>query len=427
MCRLNKYIWAMILWLMWVCNVSAITVLRDAQTEHVVNKIAQDILEAAGLTQRNIQIVLYYGDDVNAFVLDNNHIFVSSAVLLQYDDPEVLAGILSHESGHIVANHLLLRRDKIAGLSKSQLLTMIVGIGAALASGDVSPMVATAVVSSHVSGADYLRFSRNQEREADNYSVSILKKLGIRTAGMETLLGDFAARDRMLFAEKQQYFLTHPMSRERLQFIQSSSIANNFYFSEQDKHNYKRAVDRLKIIMNANAKKEQTDPYLQAIQYLQNRHYDEALAILRTLDTDPYVLEDMARAHFGAGNLVEALKSIESAYQMDKQSPMLKLDYAMLLIEVGGKRNYHKAVQLLESLLLYEDDNHLIWRSLGISYEKTNRRNNAFVCYAYENYYKGNARYAERFLAKAQQNADLMDASYAQRSGQLQQMLKEKI
>ena len=89
-------------------------VIRDAEIEQLLREYVQPILQAAGLTKQNIQIVIINDRAFNAFVADGRRIFINAGALMEAETPNQVIGVLAHESGHIAGGHLARLREQLA-------------------------------------------------------------------------------------------------------------------------------------------------------------------------------------------------------------------------------------------------------------------------------------------------------------------------
>ena len=89
-------------------------VIRDAEIEQLLREYTQPILQAAGLSKQNIQVVIINDRGFNAFVADGRRIFVNAGALMEAETPNEIIGVLAHETGHIAGGHLVRLREHIA-------------------------------------------------------------------------------------------------------------------------------------------------------------------------------------------------------------------------------------------------------------------------------------------------------------------------
>ena len=82
----------------------SVPVVRDAEIEALVRDYARHILEAAGLSRSNIEIILVNDPAFNAFVA-GRRMFINTGALLQSETPNEIIGVIAHEAGHIAGGH----------------------------------------------------------------------------------------------------------------------------------------------------------------------------------------------------------------------------------------------------------------------------------------------------------------------------------
>ncbi len=145
---------------------------------------------------------------VNAFAVPGGYVYVTRGILALMNSEAELAVVLSHELGHINARH------SVAKLS--QLMLAQLGLGVV---GTISETFAK------LSGAAsigiqllFLKFSRDDEREADTLGVEYSRKGGYNPGEM---INFFASLERLGDLSGGQslpgFLSTHPLTSERIQ------------------------------------------------------------------------------------------------------------------------------------------------------------------------------------------------------------------
>ena len=87
----------------------AATLLRDPDIEHALEQVAAPVLKAAGLGSTRVEILVVDDRTLNAFVVDQSHIFIHSGLLLKMQNAAMLQAVLAHEAAHITNGHLARR------------------------------------------------------------------------------------------------------------------------------------------------------------------------------------------------------------------------------------------------------------------------------------------------------------------------------
>ena len=91
----------------------ALTLLRDPDIEHALKQLATPVLQAAGLSPARVKILVIDDRNLNAFVVDQDHIFIHSGLLLKMRTPEMLQAVIAHEAAHIASGHLVRRPSAV--------------------------------------------------------------------------------------------------------------------------------------------------------------------------------------------------------------------------------------------------------------------------------------------------------------------------
>ncbi|MET0599473.1 MAG: M48 family metalloprotease, partial [Mesorhizobium sp.] len=109
-----------------------VPIVRDAEIEALVRDYARPILQAAGLSKANIEIVLVNDSRFNAFVA-GRRIFINTGALLQAETPNEIIGVLAHEAGHIAGGHQERMRQQLARAQTMAIVSALLGVGAVAA------------------------------------------------------------------------------------------------------------------------------------------------------------------------------------------------------------------------------------------------------------------------------------------------------
>ncbi|MBL8747151.1 MAG: M48 family metalloprotease [Phycisphaerae bacterium] len=157
------------------------------------------------------KITLLNSDVINAFALPGGKVFVSRALAEKFTSEAQLAGVLGHEIGHVTAEHA----DRSI---QNQLPTMILaGIGSVLAGNDAAMQAAVGVMVD-ASGTFALKFSRDQENEADKLGMRYMVAAGYHPKGMLEVMQVLAAASKG--QNPPEWLSTHPAPESRIEIIQ---------------------------------------------------------------------------------------------------------------------------------------------------------------------------------------------------------------
>src|ERR1017187_4515843 len=150
-----------------------INILRDTETEEMLKSYEQPLAKAAGLDPGAVRVWLVGDNEVNAFVAEGQNMFILSGIILYVKAPNELIGVMAHETGHIKAGHLIRGEYGMEKAAIPMLLSMIVGIAAALAGAGQAGMVLMGAGQA-IAQAQMNQFTRVQESTADQIAMQLL-------------------------------------------------------------------------------------------------------------------------------------------------------------------------------------------------------------------------------------------------------------
>ena len=151
----------------------------------------------------------YVVDDesINAFNVPGGLVYLHSGLIEQATDAEI-AAVIGHEIGHGVARHGTQRMTQQYGLA--MIASLVLG---------EDPGMISEIVAQIVAGGAVSQFSQAQEFEADELGVHYIQDAGYDPQGMVALLERFLELQQTDPGRMQQFFATHPSSRERLERV----------------------------------------------------------------------------------------------------------------------------------------------------------------------------------------------------------------
>jgi len=177
---------------------------------------------------------------VNAFAAPGGYVYFTRGILAQLNSEAELAGVMGHEIGHVTARHSAQQISKAQmaqyGLAGLSIGLQILGIP------DISSLAQLGV------GVLFLKFSRDDEREADSLSVEYATKAGYDASQMagffETLQRLDPKSDK---SGLPSWFSTHPSpeDRENAIRIQSKEMQRKTGLRDPkiDRDDYLKAID----------------------------------------------------------------------------------------------------------------------------------------------------------------------------------------
>src|SRR5690606_862266 len=167
---------------------AAQSILRDAETEALLNDMAAPLVEAAGLQPGNVDIVLVNDRSINAFVAGGQAVYIHTGLIDAAETANEVQGVIAHELGHITGGHIVRHSEGAGAASNISILSLLIGVGAALAgAGDAA--IGAIMAGQRAALGKYLAFSRVQESSADAAGAGFLSKAGISGRGSLAFFG----------------------------------------------------------------------------------------------------------------------------------------------------------------------------------------------------------------------------------------------
>ena len=229
---------------LFVRPAQAITIISDEETERLLYKTAAPFYKTAGISLRRSGLFIVQDNSLNAFVGDGNNLFVNTGTIMAADNSNELAGVIAHETGHIAGGHILRGKLQAEELQQIGLASLILASAAAVTSGraDAAMAIALGGQSSMLTG--FTSFRTDQERSADEAAVKYLSETGQSPAGMLNFMKKIQTGNRLSGIEETPYFRTHPVTRERISFLEQA-VRNSKASSSGDDESFKRVKAKL--------------------------------------------------------------------------------------------------------------------------------------------------------------------------------------
>ncbi|MHC4561607.1 MAG: M48 family metalloprotease [Planctomycetota bacterium] len=164
--------------------------------------------------------VLVAADVPNAFALPGGKIFITAGLMSLMSNERQLAAVLGHETAHVAKRHNVRLIQQQMGAA---VLVEIAGTIAGEYAGTAE--AATQVVTSMVN----LRYSRDNEFEADEAGILYMARAGYNPWGMNELLTILMELHEREPSQLEEMFLTHPLTSKRLEEARIMISANPEY------------------------------------------------------------------------------------------------------------------------------------------------------------------------------------------------------
>jgi predicted Zn-dependent protease len=183
---------------------------QESSANEYIRGIGKRILQPLDPQPFDYQFYIINSPDINAFAVPGGKVFVNSGLITLVENENELAGVISHEIGHVIARHIAKRGEK------AQKVTLAT-LGAILAGIFLGGQAAGAIVTSTVAASEtaLLKYSREDEEEADYLGMKFMNQAGYDRRGMLTMLKKLRRLQGPASSDPPAYLLTHPAIEER--------------------------------------------------------------------------------------------------------------------------------------------------------------------------------------------------------------------
>ena len=289
------------------------TQIYDFQTEEFIKRINSLIISVNSF-DKNIPFKIINDDFPNAYVTENNTIYLSSGLIVHSPDYVSLLGVLAHEVGHIENYHIKKRKKEINDLKNINSLGNFASLIGSMIIKEPGLLNAIVVNETTINNL-YINFSQEQEIEADMYAIKTINRLNLPTDSIKEFLILLEKKTKFnLIDSELRKFSTHPIFEKRHEIVEfeSNLVATNFNKKLQDDFEFIK-VKFMAYTNIGNSKKLKGDlkTYHDAIQYSKTGNLYKSLRNINSLiekKNNNFLLETKADILLSYGYKNEAIK-----------------------------------------------------------------------------------------------------------------------
>lgn len=358
--------------------------IRDAEIENTIRIYATPLFQAAGLSPRGIRLYLVNDRALNAFVAGGLNMFINTGLLIETEEPGEVIGVIAHETGHISGGHLATRGTALEQTRAALIATYLLGLGAALATGE--PGLGAAVVSGgqDIALRGLLQYTRSQESAADQAAVNLLRATKQSPRGLMKFMEQLSGQEVLLSSSQDPYLRTHPLTQDRIDFLHQALRESPYANKPTDPqlvelHNRMRAkligfLQPLNQVLRHYPEKDRSLParYARAIAYYRVPDLKRALAEINELllerPNDPYFRELKGQMLLEHGRVAEAIPEYEIAAQFLPDSAQIRQALARAQIALDTREMDEAALSNLAITLAEEPNNPAAWRLAAVAH-----------------------------------------------------------
>ncbi len=317
----------------------------DFQTDKFIEKINSQILSVNNYDKK-INFRIIHDNFPNAFVTEQNILFLSSGLIIHSPDYVSLLAVLAHEIGHLENYHVKQRRNEIDSLQKINSLGSFAAIAGSMII-QQPEIINSLIVNQNAINKMYIRFTQDQEIEADIYAVQTLEKLNLPKNSVKEFLSILEDKTKFdIIDEELKKFSTHPLFKDRYDIVDSNINNNGYKFNEEMQNEFKFIQSKFIAYTNN--------------EYSNDFNEDEAIYY--------YAIKDAI-----SGKLSESLKKLNSLILKNENNYYFLETKADILLSYGYKK---EAIEFYEKILNKHPDNIYIKYNIFINsnFEKKDQK-----------------------------------------------------
>lgn len=371
---------------MLVTSAHAQILLRDAEIEYALRKLARPVLTAAGLNAGRIKILVIKDSSLNAFVIDNNHMFIHSGLILKLKTPEELQAVIAHEAAHIANGHISRRLANMGSAKTAAGLGILLCTIAAAASGNGKAGAGCALGAAGAAQRVFLSHTRGEEVSADQSGARYMARAGVDPQAMVDVLDIFRGQEALSASRRDPYALTHPLSRDRLRAVKGYAAA----YAPQGKPDpnaaywYARTRGKLGAFLR-NSRWTQREAkktgfadvamMMRAVAFHRTPNAKKALreinALVAARPNDPYAHELKGQILLESRQPKAAAAAYAKAVSLAPNEALILAGYGRALLAQNTGPSIKKALQVLEKARARDPQDARMMRDLAVAYAKS--------------------------------------------------------
>jgi len=226
----------------------------DPVVVEYVNRVGQNLVRNSD-AQVPFTIKVIDSDEVNAFALPGGFFFVNSGLIMRADEESELAGVMAHEIAHVCLRHGTRNMTKGEITQFAMIPLILLGPGGWAGYGLYEGLQFAIPLG-------FLKFSRDDERQADFYGLQYMYKAGYDPNAFVSMFEKIEADERRHPGSIPKVFSTHPPTPERIQKTQDEIAkilpTRDQYIVTTSEFDYVKA--RLRAIENGRKVRDNNSP-----------------------------------------------------------------------------------------------------------------------------------------------------------------------
>ncbi len=304
---------------------------KDPTLQAFLNRMGQSLISHLDTTPFEFKFYLINVLDPNAYALPGGYIFVTTGLITLAENEHEVAGVLSHEISHITQRHVSQMIERSKRMSIATLAAIIAGV---LLGGGGKVSEATAVTAAAMAEAQALKYTRENEVDADQNSLQYMLKARYDPSGLITFLAKIQKVGLASAPQIPSYLSTHPVTENRISLLENliqiggkpggpfRSIGNFRKIQTKafvEEREAQASITQFQSVVETRPQ-DAEGYYGLGLAYRKMGRLDKSAEFFQKGTTiapaDPDLLNDLGIVYFLSGKLDLAIKTLEAAQSL---------------------------------------------------------------------------------------------------------------
>jgi len=306
---------------------------KDPTLQAFLERMGRSLVSQLESTPFEFNFYLINVLDPNAYALPGGYIFVTTGLITLAENEHEVAGVLSHEISHVTQRHIsqMIERSK-----RMSIATLAAIIAAALVGGGGKVSAAATMTAVAMAEAQALKYTRENEVDADHNSLQYMLKGGYDPGG---LLSFLTKLQKVALASAPQippYLSTHPVTENRIALLENlilmggkaggpfRSIGNFRKIQMRafvEEREAQASVTQFQSLVDTSPQ-EAEGYYGLGLAYRKMGRLDKSAEVFQKGTTiapaDPDLFSELGIVYFLSGRLDLAIQSLEAAQSLSR-------------------------------------------------------------------------------------------------------------
>ncbi len=343
---------------------AALPLVRDHTVRQYVQEIGQRIVQGMEDPAFTYHFFVVQDHQLNAFSVPGGYIYFNAGLLLRASSRDEVAGVMGHEIAHVQNHHAVRQRQDLSLLSLGSQIAMLLsalnpGLGLGLAAAGQAKM---------------MQYARALEEEADYRGLQYMKQAGFDPRGMPAFFKKMWQEERLNPAYVPPYFRSHPLSQERLSYIERTLKTFNWELPPAREGDFE--LERVQLILRSavqprdrmvaeyegRLKKNPEDGHSLALLgtvLLHHRDFARARELLEKADWKGVdVLYELGRTYWYLGEVELARRTYARKIEISPQDAGAHTELAKVLFRLGEDQKAQEESRRALELDPFQDEAH---------------------------------------------------------------------